>query len=348
MLEAEYWPNVPHRLSQRTASASRNASAPQAGTSGMNNEATPGQMRMPVDQAVQANESDIADAQAQNSSDTGIDSPARIISPKIEESDAQDGVKESSTPEMVLDTSYMTVTSPIDDSTMTIAQQDSESSSRIGAAAPSSSLSSSRPPKLDEINEQSSPTTQVKANDTAIKNNALKPTSTITESNQEKPLPDEAPAFLPSKSEPVLNAAVTAAIPRSIPRSTSNTMRPVSASFSRSFGSSNGSGGSTGNQGRLSSSSYLTPSKAPATIAASPSYTTPEELAILNAVASGNESGKTPRRTSQTIGRYSGKSSLLHSAANHRRQSSASGASPSSPPSATDLLRSFTMRKSTS
>lgn len=163
----------------------------------------------------------------------------------------------------------------------------------------------------------------------------------------------EEPAFLTplspgAKAIPLSSAKSS---PQVIPRSSLSASRQQNNAFSRSFGSSNGSGGSSGLRNRLSSSSFLTPSKGPATVAASPggvsSYLSQRSSSSTSPPPVVGASVERNSRYTQTVGRYAGRSSRsqAYGEGQHVRQASASGASlPHS--SARDLLRSFTASSS--
>lgn len=212
---------------------------------------------------------------------------------------------------------------------------------KVATRSGTSSLSSSRPKDLPLMPDDTP---------------AVPPLPEVSEANQviSPSTADEEPAFLPRVSPVVSNPATS---PQVIPRSSSlstSKHQHQSMAFSRSFGSSNGSGGSSGLRNRLSSSSFLTPSKALPTVASSPGVSSymssrtspasppPHPVQVSTSV----EGDKARRYTTQTIGRYSGRGNKVKAGGDgHTRQASASGATaPQS--SARELLRSFTASSS--
>lgn len=339
MLEAEYWPTGSSRISTNTNR--RMNSVDQAGTQQATSPNNKDAGTSP-DGAFLANPADVSssslpeDVHLANEDSTKQEPEEAIIveTPGVTEI-TQDEATHADRLPSTMGFSALTAVK----ATQEMATQSPTTATNNGAGrSGTSSLSSSRPKDLPIMSEDSpavpSLPESLPARSLAIPNAA-----------------DEEPAFLPRVSPEVSSNFATS--PQVIPRSSSSltASKHQSMAFSRSFGSSNGSGGSSGLRNRLSSSSFLTPSKASATVASSPgvssymtsrtSNTSPPQAQFSSSAEADSDSRA--RRYTQTIGRYSSRGSgkASRSGDGHARQVSASGATaPQS--SARELLRSFT------
>jgi hypothetical protein len=331
MLEAEFWPSRAARRTSRTISSDKKEESP----------ITAEPTSSPI-AAVAVGTSPEAVPPSSDSGD-GPFSPPHAL-PQMEASTKEEEAKTSSPDThiekkgVMCDNAIMQEGEPpatMEFSAFTVVRTEEPATlSTLRPSVPSgasSSLSSSRPKDLSVITEAS-------------------PTETPEPTAIPPVLPedhaDEEAAFLPPISSPTkLGTGLTVA-PQIIPRSTSGSNKQYpGGAFSRSFGSSNGSGGSSGFRNRLSSSSFLTPSKAPATVAASPgapSSFSPERTSSFSTPKRQDSVSSKSGKHSQTIGRYTSKSARQQVSDGHMRQSSASATSSLSQSSARDLLRSFT------
>lgn len=335
MLEAEFWPSGSNRRTSRTISGTDKKVTSPSLAEGRQTKKEDNLTGTSPDGAfltgpadLTSSPPDMAGGRTHNTQpSTSLDTPSR------EHSTATDEIPREGEPPNTMDFSAFTVVPP---------SQEAVNTAQAKPLVPSgaSSLSSSRPKDLAVPSE--SPIAALPGQGLDAHRSANVHVGTGEAG-------DEEPAFLPRPSPETKTSSLTS--PQVIPRSSLTASKQHPSAFSRSFGSSNGSGGSSGFRNRLSSSSFLTPSKAPATVASSPGGTSsyvPQRIALSSSASPPQSSGKIVDRTSrytQTIGRYTGKSSRSQLGDGHGRQVSASGASlPQS--SARELLRSFTASSS--